>query len=171
MVLTLFLRVQPRLSAARGRSRAVSKSPRAETCIISLSRWHIYCACQRGRASVLGNVVEYEKGNYISLGDLLTAMTTSYLYIIIIGDDFQVLQPPRAAFNSHHIWARLSPAPETLTPENGEKQKRKVIAMVSSSQVVLIKTQQIRCRPVCIHYQFLHAPALALNIRQPPMPA
>lgn len=34
----------------------------------------------------------------------------------------------------------------------------------------LIKTQQIRCRPVCIHYQFLHAPTLALNIRQPLMP-
>lgn len=56
-----------------------------------------------GRTSVLVNVVEYEKGNYISLGDLLTAMTTSYLYIIIIGDDFQVLHSPPASFNSHHI--------------------------------------------------------------------
>ena len=69
--------------------------------------------------------MEYEKGNYISLGDLLTAMTTSYLYIIIIGDDFQVLQSPRAAFNSHHIQARLLPVLEILTPENGKNRREK----------------------------------------------
>lgn len=40
-------------------------------------RWHIYCDCQAGSRFCLVNVVEYEKGNYISLGDLLTAMTTS----------------------------------------------------------------------------------------------
>lgn len=103
MVFTLFLHFQPIFSAAHRRNWAVSKSPRVVACIITFSRWHIYCDCQQGRASVLVNVVEYEKGNYISLGDLLTAMTTSYLYIIIIGDDFRVLQSPRAAFNSHHI--------------------------------------------------------------------
>jgi len=42
---------------------------------------------------------------------------------------------------------------------------------MSGSPVILIKTQQIRCRPVCIHYQFLHAHTLALNIRQPLMSA
>ena len=103
MVFTLFFHFQPIPAPARRRNWAVSESPRVAACIITFSRWHIYCDCQQGHASVLVNVVEYEKGNYISLGDLLTAMTTSYLYIIIIGDDFQVLQSPRAAFNSHHI--------------------------------------------------------------------
>lgn len=103
MVFTLFLHFQPIFFPTRIRNRAVSKSQGVLACIITFSRWHIYCYCQQGRASVLVNVVEYEKGNYISLGDLLTAMTTSYLYIIIIGDDFQVLQSPTASFNSHHI--------------------------------------------------------------------
>lgn len=101
--LLYFYIFRPFSSPAHCRNWAVSKSQRVLACIITFSRWHIYCYCQQGRASVLVNVVEYEKGNYISLGDLLTAMTTSYLYIIIIGDDFQVLQSPTASFNSHHI--------------------------------------------------------------------
>lgn len=85
------------------REQGSQREPGVVACIITFSRWHIYCGCQRGRASVLVDVVEYEKGNYISLGDLLTAVTTSYLYIIIIGDDSQVLQSPPAVSNSHHI--------------------------------------------------------------------
>lgn len=56
--------------------------------------------------------------------DLLTAMTTSYLYIIIIGDDFQVLQSPRAAFNSSHLGTFATSA-RNFNFESGKNRREK----------------------------------------------